>query len=411
VTIVPVVVESAPSTSWDHVDQLSESELLAQWRSLVPEYRGWEVILDDLPHVAAKVLARALLREGNFRCAAAETVGCGAGGRARFHRPADSASIEDPCVRRHLALWAMDQLAPADVPALLPVLLQIAALPPPESELVAAVLELVGKVKDDEVQLRVYLAAHRAGHRELVADVLDELTEAGVFRAARENLDAALIMLDVSLAQDLYLAAVDNHELLPATRIHAIDELAADLASRGEKLPRPLKQALRRIGATESCALAASAIAVLIRNRDASAIPRRRSSDTVADTTRSLCILARLEVAPRVLQTLVGPAGIKTITRARQDLPDADDHDRDGDPMIATSYAVVEPGQLGSFDLFGDQEFARALLRCRGNRCFGDHVYQLGWVRARGAGLVLDSVIRTELGSAPESESEITDCR
>jgi hypothetical protein len=82
--------------------------------------------------------------------------------------PAPTATFADPCLRRVLAIWAIGQLED-ELANARDALKAIAAIPPPESELVAAALQALPEDEQD-ARMELFAIAFAAGHRELVVD-------------------------------------------------------------------------------------------------------------------------------------------------------------------------------------------------------------------------------------------------
>src|SRR5262245_16955541 len=127
---------------WDKIALTDDAAALALWRRIAPTGADWEDKLQEIPAAAARPLAIAVLHGGNFTCAQPPTGACAAP-LYDVAPPADTAGFDDPCLRRLLALWAIDRLDDRDLPAIKPALLAIAAIPPPESQLVAAAIHAI----------------------------------------------------------------------------------------------------------------------------------------------------------------------------------------------------------------------------------------------------------------------------
>src|SRR5262249_15230978 len=142
----PHPVRRLLAIDWPNVKLASDAEALALWAKIAPTGADWDDKLEEVPTnlPVARSLAVALLREGNFACrpAPATTHNCVAA-PIEVDPPAKTATLTDPCLRRLLALWAIDQLEPDDTANIRDSLLAIASLPSPESQLVVSALRAV----------------------------------------------------------------------------------------------------------------------------------------------------------------------------------------------------------------------------------------------------------------------------
>ena len=128
---------------WGAIHVASEADSLALWTRIAPTGDDWTQKLDEVPHEYDRSLAIALLRSGNFACVPVQPARDCSVKIYDVPEPAPTAGLADPCLRRALALWSLDQLEPEDVPNVMDALRGIVALPPPEAELVKAALRVV----------------------------------------------------------------------------------------------------------------------------------------------------------------------------------------------------------------------------------------------------------------------------
>src|SRR5439155_20553889 len=125
-------------------------------------------------------------------------------------KPPQPATIDDPCLRRLLATRAIDQIDADDVRALRPELRAIAAIPPPESQLVAATFKAVPEEQPD-LRLEFLVAAWNAGQHDLVDASLGGFDEAHLISAARDlHFAGALEQLSAEGFRAVYLHAVTD---------------------------------------------------------------------------------------------------------------------------------------------------------------------------------------------------------
>jgi len=379
---------------WAEVVLTDDASALALWARIAPTGADWEDKLQEIPAALARPLALAVLRGGNFTCMAPVIGDC-----ARPHydvdRPDDAAGFAAPCLRRLLALWAIDQIEASDLPALDDALRAIVAIPPPESELVAAAIHAIPEAAFD-ARLALLAVAWRAGQHDLVDAAVGSLDEAHLIAAVRQHhVAGALDVLSAEGHRAVYLAAVTDEALAPGARTTAIRELAAV----SPKLAPDLTTALVKATRAKDCSVAASAARVLDQHGDHRFAPRRPRAGGTAALMRAMCVLASYEgLQPSDEASLLPgylPARGLERTTITYDALSEDDADGDGD--IHTTHA----GELVPRDdavLPEREDLARAMQHCTGTICVSDdHEFRFVWARVAGA-LVLT---RMELADRP----------
>lgn len=331
-----------------------DASALALWQRIAPTGADWELRLGELPQDDAllKPLAMALLRQGGFACPARST--CVSAG---FSELAETATLADPCLRRELALWAFGRLDEEDAAGLADALVSIAGLPPPEEELVSEAFELV-PAGQDALLLRMNEVARAAGHGELADQSLQWLSAAGLDTAARTlHADGVFQILELAAARELFVAAITDAKLRPATRIAVMEELAAE-----EPLAKAVRAALRKAVADPRCEVAGTALRLLERAGDQVPRPPRRNT---AAALRALCVGEASSTSEHPLHSplgeLVSRQGVVVIDHAAL----AEDAGELSGETIAPDQVYVLP--------FGD-ELAGALERCVGSTCRGPGV-------------------------------------
>jgi len=366
---------------WAQVSVASDAEATALWQRIAPTGADWDDKLPEVPTAVARPLAIALLRGGNFTCAAPVAGSC-APPSYDVPPPADSADLGDPCLRRLLALWAIDQLDEADLPVVTPALAAIAAIPPPESQLVEAALSAIPR-DDQDARLAILASAWRAGQHDLVNSSLGGLDEAHLADAVRRHhIAGALEILAVEAARPTYLAAVTDDALPKAARTMAITELAT-LATASGKLAPDLRGALVAAASAKDCDVAALAARVLDQQGDHRFVPRRRRATTPTSQMRSICVLASYEALQHgdeasLLATYLPARGLERIT-VTYDPSSDDDPDGDGDPHTTHSAELVPRADAVLPEL---EDLIRALQHCTGATCVSDdHEFRFGWTR------------------------------
>jgi hypothetical protein len=280
------------SIDWKTIDVSDDASALALWQQIAPTGADWELRLGELPDDDGlqRHLAFALLRGGNFACkpdsAATSACGVGAGGASLTAAP--ESTFSDPCLRRQLALWALERLDDEDARTLQRELLAIAALPPPEDELVREAFDLV-PVGADELLLRMIVAARAAGQGDIADESLSWLSRPLLLQVATKlHSDGALRVLDPAEARPVFIAAITDGKLKAATSIAAIDDL---LAADDAKLKKDVRAALLAALKDPRCEVAAAAARALANAGEPRFVPRPARA-SVSAALRALCVMA-----------------------------------------------------------------------------------------------------------------------
>jgi hypothetical protein len=298
------------SDSEDAPAAWTDERALARWRELAPG-PTWQD-MPRLPDDEARPLARALLRGGNFACAAIdEHTACGQ--PVRDWEPlADTASFDDPCLRVVLATWAVTALSPDDVAALEPVLTGLVQLPAPYDDLAVAAFDAA---TDDAMRLRLLAAiadAARGHHERLMAasDAGDEhgttwatfdmeTLEARVHELATGlDTDAARLDALARFGADTVIDALDP-VVHRAVHLAALADPARGVEARTAALTRfaaepgdDVTTALVAAAEAADCALAAAAAEALAARGDPARLPARPATRDPERHMRALCRLA-----------------------------------------------------------------------------------------------------------------------
>ncbi len=354
--VAPVIDASAApaptpllSIDWSEVTLPDDAAALALWRRIAPTGADWELRLGELPEDDAllKPLALALLREGGFVCPVS-----GACAGAGFSPVEAAATLADPCLRRELALWALGRLDEEDSAGLADALVSIVSLPPPEDELVSEAFELVPEGQD-ALLLRMNSAARAAGQGELADRSLRWLSASSLKVVARTmHADGVYQLLESGDDRELFLAAVVDPQLLPATRISVMEELAGE-----EPMPKATRAALRKAAADPRCEVAGTALRLL---EYAGEKPRPAPRRSIATAVRALCVgEARYSDSDPLdshLVPLVSPQGLVVIDHAALT---EDGGELSGETMPPEQVYVLPFGE----------ELTGALERCQGTTC------------------------------------------
>jgi hypothetical protein len=363
------------SIDWSATQLASEADALAVWAKIAPTGEDWEEKLDEVPAHAARPLAVAMLRAGRFTCATPPPASA-----ARecvpplfdVPEPAHAAGLDDPCLRRLLALWSLAQLEAGDLPEVRDALRAIAAIPPPESQLVAAALDAV-PTKDQALLLALVAIASGADQRDVVNAAVGRLDEAHLLEAASKlHVDGALEVLSAEGHRAAYLAAVVDEDLPAKARTQAIAELI-DTGAADAGLAPDLRATLVKATAARDCAVAAAAARALELRGDRRYVPSRPRTRAPEVMQRALCVLASYERlqqadaadAASLLATYVPPKGLERVLIEYDALSDVDT-DGDGDPHTQRSIDLIPRDELAVPEI---EDLARAMKRCTGATC------------------------------------------
>ncbi len=375
---------------WNAASAASETEALALWKRIAPTGDDWEAKLDEIPEDSpiAGQLALAVVRGGNFTCVKPQPPrDCPMRTPVDIDPPAPSADFDDPCLRRMLALWAIEELDDAQTLAAYDALKAIAAIPPPESQLIAAVLDAVPETEQDKL-LELRAIAMRAGHRELVNGRLSDLDDAHMVEAVKLQIDGALEALTATTHRALFLTAVADERMHPSARTSAISEL---VATSDGALPRDLNATLVKATKSSSCSVAAAATRVLVQRGQRKLAPARPHARTVAPMMRALCVLASYEAMqqadePSYLLGYIPTKGLEQLTITYDPYGDQDT-DGDGDPHTERTLVSVPRNEVVIPQV---EDMIKAFSRCDGAVCKSDdYEYRFGFKPGAGGDLML----------------------
>jgi hypothetical protein len=357
---------------WSTVKLSNDAEALQVWNQIAPTGEDWQQRLDEIPSAAARPLALALLREGHFDCGEGPSR-CGHAVGLKYSEP--NSTLADPCLRRELAMWSLDQLDPTDVPKIGAALKKIASLPPPESQLVAEVIKRV-EFADPDLRLEVLATAAHAGQGDLANADLGGFDEAHLIIAAEKlHLDGALDGLSAKTQRAVFLKAIADDKLAASTRAQAMAELVGD----DDKLAPDLKAALVAVTKSANCDAAAAAALVLVRHGSPNAVPARPATTNPTAIVHGLCVVGAYEAQMRSdeaspLSTFLPAHGLEVMHVVYDPYSDTDP---DGDGDVHTTHE----GELmprANATLPESTDFARALQHCVKLTCSSeDHDFKL----------------------------------
>jgi len=379
---------------WEKISLTNDGEATALWHRIAPTGADWEDKLEEIPAALARPLAIAVLHGGNFTCARPPAGAC-AKPIYDVDPPADAAGFDDPCLRRLLALWSLGQLEDDDLPAVKDALLGIAAIPTPESQLVAAAIHTIPETSQD-ARLEILAIAWRAGQHELVDAAAGALDEAHLTTAVQKHhIAGALDILSADAHRAVYIAAVTDEALAARARTMAI----GDLVALDDKLPPDLKAALASAARSKDCAVAAAAARALDQHGDHRFVPRHPATTNIGQLMRAMCVLASYEALQHndeasLLSTYVPKRGLERITITYDPVAD-DDPDGDGDPHTTHTADLIARGEVVLPEL---EDLVRAMPHCTGTICVSeDHEFHFVW-KPFGGELLLS---RIELADRP----------
>ena len=379
---------------WTKVSLTEDAAAIELWHRIAPTGADWDDKLQEIPAAAARPLAVAVLRGGNFTCMTPPTGDC-AKPLYDVPPPANAAGFDDPCLRRVLALWSIDRIEVDDLPAVKPALLGIAAIPPPESQLVEAAIRAVPE-DDRDARLAVLAAAWRAGQYDLVEAAVGGLDEPHLVAAARQHhIAGALDVLTAATHRAVFIAAINDDALEPRARVAALGELV----ELDGKLAPDLRAALLAAVKARNCSVAASAVRVLDQHGDHRFVPRRPRTANIGQLMRAMCVLASYEAlqpsdATSLLATYLPARGLERTTITYDPLSEIDS-DGDGDPHTAHTADLVPRGEAVLPEL---EDLARAMQHCSGSICVSDeHEFRFAWQPVGGETMLS----RIELADRP----------
>jgi hypothetical protein len=363
----PRPVTKLLSIDWTTVPLATEADALAVWTTIAPTGADWDAKLDEVPLAEARRLAIALLHGGNFVCAASPkpATTC-AQTPTEIEPPAEAAGLADPCLRRLLALWSIAALEPEDVPSVLDALRGIAAIPPPESQLVYEAIQVIPDTDLDR-RLELLSIAYRAGQTEIANGMLGAFDDARMSEAVtKHHIDGALEVLSAVAHRPVYLAAIADEGLAGSARSLAIRELV----SAEDKLAPDAKAALVIAARSKDCSVAATAARALEEAGDKRFVPTRPRTKSPEAMMRALCVLASYERLQgndedSRLADFVPPKGLERITIAFDALAEVDT-DGDGDPRTERTVELVPRAEIVVPEV---DDLIRAFRHCTGTTC------------------------------------------
>ncbi|MBX3154494.1 MAG: hypothetical protein KF773_00715 [Deltaproteobacteria bacterium] len=373
---------------WDAVALHSDADANALWAQIAPRPDDWDAKLEEVPARFHRPLGVALLRGGNFTCAPAPRPADCALRVFDVPAPGPDAGVSDPCLRRLLALWSLEQLEPGDLPQVTDSLKAIVAIPAPESQLVVAALRVVPE-NDHPLRLALLGIAQAAGQREIASSHVGPLDESHMIEAAlKHRIDGALDVLSAKGHRAVYLAALRDEGFSTKARISAI----AELMELDDKIPQDLRSALAIAAGGKDCGVAAAAARALDKQGDKRFVPSAANTrpTTPDKLVRALCVLASYEAQGHdeasLLGTYVPAKGLERVTVAYDALSEVD-RDGDGDPHTQRTVELVP--RDASLVLPEVEDMVRAFASCKGTTCTSEDREYTFVTRPGGSGVQL----------------------
>jgi len=359
---------------WSSVQIKSEADALALWQQIAPTGADWEDKLDEVPGDGeiATELALALLHGGNFKCWGASQP-CG---RAPIEvpDPAPTATFADPCLRRVLAMWALSQLDVDDLGRARDAIKAIAAIPPPESQLVEKALR-VWPENDSAFRLELFAIAFRAGQRDVVNPLAGTLEPADLVQAVeKHHIDGALQVLSVEGNRGTFLAAITDEQLHPSARGEAMIELV----TAEDKLAKDTRAALVKATRAQDCSVVAAADRLLVQHGERKFAPTRPHSAKPEAMIRALCVVASYEQLqradePSYLLHFIPQKGLELVTVT---------YDEYSDPPTTRTATLVPRNEVVLPEV---EDLSRAMRHCTGTTCRSDdHEFKFSFKPAGG---------------------------
>ena len=296
---------------WANVHLASDADALALWQQINPTTEDLAAKLGEIPSNAAitKPLAQAMLRSGNFACPS-RNISQTCTPVLELTDPPANATLHDPCLRRELALWSIDQLDDNDAVSVGPALVAIAGLPLPDLALPAAAFDLLPLGADgDKLTFDMAIAAHRAGRP---VPLPGETSPAVLARLLNEHhVIEALQHLTMDDARVELLHALNDPQMPVAARLAIVDEVTRDLVT---PLPPDIQAALQRATRDPNCRVAS------IAARATGATFRPSLSSQPVAAFRALCVAA---LADAPLDSFLDRGGV-TVVRHEADAADSE---------------------------------------------------------------------------------------
>jgi len=336
--------ERLPTGPATRVAQPAEepAEAALTWASLAITGDNWQAQLATIPADQRASLAVRFLEAGAFECPALPPQPGECAEQGALRQPDAGSTLKDPCLRRLVALWALEQIDEDMITASLSsALMRIVRIPPPDRELPAAALD---KMPGGFLTAAAMWEAKAAGNDELVsAHALDGFDDEDLRQAAGSfHFDEALLALDPAVDRELYLDALSDDALRPATRLQVID-LMVSLALDDGGLHDRVHRRLTELVETDDCTLAAAAQAALAELDGDRVPPVIGPFEAEADVIRAICATLGTGSRGKAWKSMIARSGLDIADHTEDpwrvdalwaEYPFAYDDDEDGVPDV-----------------------------------------------------------------------------
>ncbi len=386
------------------------------WSGLAINGENWRDKLAEIPPGERSSMAIELLEQGRFRCDPVQGEECL---QHQTLRVPDAASdINDPCLRRELALWAVSQLSDEQIYAHFDLMTALVWVPPPEQALASAVLDRF-RTGFEAASLR--WEAEAAGHEHLPPfDFAGALDHEEMVKAATElHLDGAVLALDPVEDMDVYVEALGDPELLPETQLAMMDRLVAHLDRMDDEARLKASDGLYSLRYSHDCTLATAAITTAARFTSGHTMLPRGPFTDQESLISATCATLAMGVRGQDWKQLITKHGLE-VTSEREDpfrvdalwtkypfafdedldgAPDVPEADPDGDGNVANTVESSTKPWSKRFTLPYADELKLALPHCEGNICkvpSSDVWFELDIQKERGTKLRLRGIERHE---------------
>ena len=346
---------------WAKVVIANDQDAMAIWQRINPTTEDLATKLGEIPRNFAitKPLARAMLRSGNFICPSRNIGTTCSPVFELIDTPAD-ATLTNPCLRRELALWSIDQLDDVDAVSVAPELIAIAGLPMPETELPNAAFELLPLGADgDALMYDMAIAAHLA-HR--TVPLSGENSPAMMARLLNEHhLEEPLNHLFVEEARREIVAAIADTQL---SRVARREALLAVIEANASQPDQELRAALQRTTRDANCELAGLASQAL----GLTLVPSASNKPLLQ--LRALCLAAHAEVP---LSNFIDRRGLTRVTYGEGEA------EGDGNTLMTLSPAQVDGfGELEKQAMRGTCVVKAGRVECKDAQVRGQFTFKSG---------------------------------
>jgi hypothetical protein len=266
-------------------------------------------------------------------------------------------------------MWSIDQLEPDDIENVRDALATIAALPPPESQLVTSAIRAIPET-DHDARLKILVTAWKAGQRDVVNANLGTLDEAHLTEAVTKyHIDGAVEILSAEGHKGVYLAAVVDASLPASVRTMAMTELV----TVADTLAPDVKATLVAATKATDCTVAATAARKLEQFGDKRFVPRRPHTMSITAMMRGLCVLASYEqlqtaADDSLLASYVPARGLERTEVSYDPLSEVDT-DGDGDPHTERKTDLVPRAEVSLPDV---EDMVHAMASCKDTTCASD---------------------------------------